>query len=278
MSWQPRTRRVGAMTPFYDADGITLYLGDCREVLPALARNSVDLIVTDPPYGKRWQSGRRQTTLREIAGDDGTLDVADLIGQALPVLRERRHLYVFGPADLSRLPLGPTVELIWDKQQLGPGDLSLPWGPAHETITFAVYVPRPSNRANGDGGLSARLRRGSVIRCHRLNAGQLEDAHDQHATPKPVELFRQLIESSSILGETVLDPFAGAGPVLEAARLEGRKAIGIEIDEANVERAVKRLQQGVLPLGDEQVQERHGRGQLAMLSDMAAGADREEVR
>lgn len=236
------------MTPYYQDENVQLFLGDCREILPTLPRASVDLICTDPPYGKRWQSNRRQTTLDFIEGDDGTLDVTDLIGQALPVLRERRHLYVFGPADLSRLPLGPQVELIWDKQILGPGDLTLPWGPAHERITFAVYVPRPSNRANGAGGLAARLRRGSVIRVARPHAGEVEDRKDQHATPKPVELVRQLIESSSIRGETVLDPFAGAGPVLEAAVLEGRRAVGIELDERNCERVARRLTRGVLAL------------------------------
>jgi DNA modification methylase len=234
------------MIPYYDEAGVTVYHGDCQDVLPTLPRGSVDLIVTDPPYGKRWQSGRRQTRLDLIANDDGTLDIVDLIGEALLVLRDQRHLYVFGPADLSRLPLGSTVELIWDKGILGPGDLTLPWGPAHEPITFGVYVPRASNRASGSGRLAARLRRGSVIRVNRLNSGELEDGRDQHATPKPVELLRQLIESSSILGETVLDPFAGAGPVLEAAALEGRRVIGIELDERNCERIAKRLAQGVL--------------------------------
>jgi DNA modification methylase len=234
--------------PYYDADGITIYHGDCRNILPTMARESVDLIITDPPYGKRWQSGFRQTTLDLIAGDDGTLEVADLIGQALLALRPFRHLYVFGPADLALLPLGPTAELIWDKGQIGPGDLSLPWGPQHEAITFAVYVPSQAGQARGSGSLAARIRRGSVLRVDRLNAGQLADDKDQHATPKPVELIRQLIESSSIRGETVLDPFAGAGPVLEAALLEGRRAIGIELDERNCERIATRLAQGVLAL------------------------------
>jgi DNA modification methylase len=238
------------VTPYYQDENVQLFLGDCREVLPTLPRASVDLICTDPPYGKHWQSGRRHTTHDRINGDDGTLDVPAALALAMPALRNRRHLYVFGPADLSRLPLGPQVELIWDKAIIGPGDLSLPWGPAHEPITFAVHVARPANRAAGDGRLAARLRRGSVIRVQRANAGQLEDAHDQHATPKPVELIRQLIESSSVRGETVLDPFAGAGPVLEAAVLEGRKAVGIELDERNCERIARRLAlaQGVLTL------------------------------
>lgn len=231
------------MTPVpYWSDGdATVFVGDCREILPQLPRDSVDLIVTDPPYGQAWRSGFRKTRLDEIAGDDGTLDVAECITLACRVLRHQRHLYVFGPADLSSCPLGATAELRWDKQVVGPGDLTLPWGPSHEPITFGVYIPRPSNRAAGRGGLAARLRRGSVLRVPRAHAGQLEDSKGQHSTPKPVYLLRQLIESSSCLGETVLDPFAGHGPTLVAARLEGRKAIGIELDERHAERAVHHL-------------------------------------
>ncbi|KAB2384725.1 DNA-methyltransferase [Actinomadura montaniterrae] len=229
-------------TPYYEGHGVQLYLGDCREVLPTLPRESVDLIVTDPPYGKNWQSGRRKNTLGPIAHDDGTLDVAACITTACKVLRDKRHLYVFGPADLSPCPFGATAELIWDKEILGAGDLTIPWGPQHEPITFAVHISRPSNRAAGYGRLAARLRKGSVLRVPRANSGALEDRHNPHQSGKPVHLLRQLIESSSCLGETVLDPFAGHGPTLIAAALEGRNAIGVELDEACAEQAAKRLE------------------------------------
>jgi site-specific DNA-methyltransferase (adenine-specific) len=227
--------------PYWADDNVTLYLGDCRDVLPTLPRDSVDLVVTDPPYGQKWQSGFRKNALSLIAGDDGSLDVAECITAACRVLRNQRHLYVFGPADLSACPIGPIADLIWDKENLGMGDLSMPWAPTHEPITFAVHVSRPAARKRGSGGLAARLRRGSVLRVPRANAGQLEDHHDPHSSDKPVHLLRQLIESSSCLGETVLDPFAGHGPTLVAARLEGRKAIGIELDEKCAEATVRRL-------------------------------------
>jgi len=233
--------------PYYQADMVTLYWGDCRTILPTLPHGSVDCIITDPPYGQDWQSGRRTNDLPKITGDDGGLDVPAALALALRALREARHLYVFGRYDLDALPLGPAVELIWDKEIIGPGDLTLPWGPQHEPITFAAYISRPSGRARGDGRLVARLRRGSVIRCQRHQSGQLEDRHDPHPTEKPVDLLRQLIESSSLLGETILDPFAGSGSTLLAARIEGRQAIGIEIEERWCEATTKRLAQGILP-------------------------------
>lgn len=227
--------------PYWSDGDATVYIGDCRDILPQLPRASVDLIVTDPPYGQAWQSGFRKNALDVIAGDDGSLDVAACITAACRVLRGKRHVYVFGPADLSSCPFGATAPLIWDKELIGMGDLSQPWGPAHEPITFGVYREIPSDRAAGRGGLSARLRRGSVLRVPRANGVGLADDKDPNPTGKPVHLLRQLIESSSILGETVLDPFAGDGPTLVAARLEGRKAIGIELIERNAEKAVRHL-------------------------------------
>jgi site-specific DNA-methyltransferase (adenine-specific) len=66
----------------------------------------------------------------------------------------------------------------------------------------------------------------------------------RHPSEKPVELLRELIESSSCIGETVLDPFAGVGSTLEACRIEGRACVGIEIEERYAEIAANRLAQG----------------------------------
>jgi site-specific DNA-methyltransferase (adenine-specific) len=70
----------------------------------------------------------------------------------------------------------------------------------------------------------------------------------RHPTEKPVMLLRQLIEASSLFGETVLDPFMGAGSTLVAAKAEGRKAIGVEVDERYCEIAASRMGQDFLAL------------------------------
>lgn len=225
------------MKPYFENADVTLYHGDSAEILPELPKASVDLIVTDPPYGVRWQSGLRAAPFPMMAGDRGDLDVVDVLGWAIRALRPLRHVYVFGPADLSRLPIGGSTSLVWDKANTGPGDLSSPWAPAHEPITFGVFVPSQANRARGDGIGAARLRKGSVVRVPRLNSRGVA----LHPTEKPVRLLRILIESSSTFDEMVLDPFAGSGSTLEAAVLEGRRAIGIEIDERYCEVIAKRL-------------------------------------
>lgn len=226
-----------AKGPYYQDANVTIYHGNCFEILPSLAADSVHLLLTDPPYGQDFQSNRRQHPLEKIAGDDGSLDLNAALALACRVLARGRHAYVFGPADLEGTPLTAKAELIWDKQVIGSGALSDPFGKSHERISFAVYEPSQANREKGYGRLATRMRKGSVIHCQRLQSSQVK-----HPNQKPVPLIRELIESSSSMGETVLDPFVGSGSTLEAAVLEGRKAIGIELDERYCEQAAKRLE------------------------------------
>jgi site-specific DNA-methyltransferase (adenine-specific) len=234
------------MIPYYAEHGITLYHGDCRDVLPTLPAASVDLIVTDPPYGVRWQSQYRRLAFDAIVGDDSTAAAVGALRLALGTLRKRRHVYVFGRYDWSDLPLASPVELIWDKDALGMGDLAIPWAGQHEYIQFAVYFPSTADRDNDRGRLTARLRQGTILRVTRLTGNAVTD----HPTEKPVALLRQLIESSSCIGETVLDMFAGVGSTLVAARVEGRRAIGIELDERYCEIAARRLAQNVFAFSE----------------------------
>ena len=233
------------MKPYYEQDGITIYHGDCREVLPEIERASMDMLLSDPPYGVNWKGTLRKadSPLGVIVGDDGSLDVRGILALALRCVRRCRHFYVFGRYDLSGLPIGGTCELIWDKMIPGP-PAPAPWQYQHEYITFGTHVDIPSNAARGDGKGAARLRRGTVLRYKRPCAL----AAQRHPTEKPVDLLRELIESSSRIGESVLDPFMGSGSTLVAALFERRHAIGIELSERYCEIAAKRLSQGVLHL------------------------------
>jgi site-specific DNA-methyltransferase (adenine-specific) len=226
------------MKPYYQESGITIYHGDCRDILASVP--VCDLLLTDPPYGISYRSNYTQGRMF-ITGDSDSTDVVELLRLALARLVPQRHVYVFGPLDLSTLPIYSTVEIAWDKGRLGLGDLSLPWAQSHERITFGVYSTRKDAQSRNRGALAARLRRGSVISC-----GQYPELHP---TEKPILLLRQLIEASSLIGDTVLDPFMGAGSSLVASRLEGRKAIGIEIEEKYCEIAADRLRQEVLQFG-----------------------------
>lgn len=231
------------MKPYYEANGVTLYHGDCRAVLPLIDKNTVDLLLTDPPYGVNWQSNRRQDQFDRIAGDDSQDVANEGILLSLKALKRHHHLYLFGRYDLSQLPIGGHAELIWDKLDKSGGNLQLPWGSQHEYIQFAVYVPDRANRVQGFGNLAAKMRRGSILRYRRITGENL-----RHPTEKPVPLLRELIESSSCFDDVVLDPFAGSGATLVAAKIEGRRAIGVELDERYCEVAAGRLEQLVIPI------------------------------
>jgi DNA modification methylase len=237
------------LKPYYSHAGITIFHGDCREILPSLEPDSVDLIVTDPPYGVRWMSTRGSTLFGGITGDESTDAALTSLPLALKVLKRKRHVYMFGRYDMSGIAgIGVQAELIWDKCQMGLGDLNSPFGPQHEYIQFFsnVRLGDESKGKFGEGVGAARLRKGSVLSFPRINGR----AVTVHPTEKPAALIRELIESSSRIGETVLDYFSGAGSTLVASRLEGRKAIGIEIEERYCEIAAKRLSQEVFDLGE----------------------------
>jgi DNA modification methylase len=214
----------------------TLYLGDCLEVLDGIEKASIDLLVTDPPYGMDFKSGKGNH--EKIANDHRGFDVKPYLSAALKTLKRGRHVYVFGPLDIGGLPLCSPSELVWDKLHIGMGDLTLPWAPQHEPITFAVYEISKANREKGYGNLAARLRKGSILRSLRPNSGRA----NLHPTEKPVDILCQMIESSSVLGETVLDCFVGSGSTVVAAIRERRKAIGIEIEPRNFDIACRRAE------------------------------------
>lgn len=209
-----------AVKPYYDQAGITIYHGDCREVLPHLHNRGVALAITDPPY--RW-SDRHQSSqewFRVLEDDDLEL----VLTQARRLLPTDGALYVFMDVrtGLSVFPsLAPANVLIWDKGRIGEGDA---WRRMHEWI---AYCPGPVHRLR-NGGF------GDIIRC-------APPRPKQHPTEKPVAVLSALIENSSDTGDLVLDPFMGSGSTLLAAQSLGRRAIGIEIDERYCEVAAARL-------------------------------------
>lgn len=248
---EPDTLDLSLMPPtggqiLHQSDRSTVIWGDCRDpAVIAQAPDGYGLLCTDPPYGANWRSNSGRN-FAHLEGDDGTVDWPQVLREWVgptgteSKLKDKRHVYVFGyrPDELAGpLRLGGTAELIWDKSQTGLGDLSVSWGTSHETITFGAHIKRPSGRTRGDGRLVARLRQGSVIRVPRPNAG----AVTRHPTEKPVPLMAQLIESSTLRGDLVVDPCAGSGSTGVAAVLEGRRCFLVEYDRGYAELCVERV-------------------------------------
>lgn len=220
------------MKPYFERDGITIYHGDAVDVLPQLA--PVDLVLTDPPYGvayqSNWGTGRGNAPIT----NDGTRLSLALYRQVIPLLKAEHVLW------FTRWDAWPDVWailgqwfplrglLVWDKNSPGMGDLNH-WGLSYELVASA-------------GSRSIVGGRDSSI----LRFAPMPPANRRHPTEKPIDLMAYLIRKLD--AGTVLDPFCGSGCVLEAARLLGRKAIGVEVKEAYCESAARRFDQQALPL------------------------------
>jgi DNA modification methylase len=211
------------MTPYYEHAGITIYHGDCREVLPVTAA----VMVTDPPYGIRHASNYGASWNGTVIAGDADLAVRDdVLGGWHP-----RPAIVFGSWRQCR-PHGTREVLIWDKGPAsGMGDLSFPWKRSWEEI----YIL-------GDG--FSGVRDEGVLKGYTVLTW--ESVGRWHPNMKPESLLLHLL-SKCPLG-AVVDPFMGSGTTLVAAKRLGRAAIGIEIEERYCEIAARRLAQEVLPL------------------------------
>lgn len=238
------------MTPYYSDDRITLYHGDALEVMADLADESVDVVLTDPPYssgGKRENARSiRQSMVRSMGNDEwirgdamstnGYVYLLRMCGlQWRRILRRGAHSLVFTDwrmsshlgaalesADLRQLPL-----LVWDKDQLGMGNV---FRNVHEFIVHTtVGTPAAPQRRDVP----------NVIRERSVRGGT-------HPTEKPERLLRTLLSVVAAPGSIVLDPFAGSGSTLTAAQSLGMRAVGIEIDERYCEVVAARCAQGAL--------------------------------
>lgn len=218
------------MKPYYEDDHVRLYHGDCREIPEWL---TADVLVTDPPYGIAYESDfnrdrRNRKMGRPIVGDND-LSIRDHV---LGVWGGRPAL-VFGRWDAPR-PEGTRHRLIWDKgNELSMGDLKMPWGKSEEEI----YVL-------GRGFTGSRT--GNIIRCPKQSSQ--DRSRPDHPTPKPVSLMETLIAKCP--PGAIADPFAGSGSTLVAAKLQGRTAIGVELEERYCAIIAKRLSQDALPFGE----------------------------
>lgn len=200
--------------PYFQDEAITIYHGDCREILPLLDR--VDLVLTDPPYGiGALMHGGKDT------GHWGQLSQGNPLDMKKPSL----DLILGMPADL----------IIWGGNyfELPPCRGLLAWRKLNAVPTQADFEMAWTT-----------LKMPAKMFSH-ASGGAME--RHGHPTEKPVELMRWCIQFASD-ARTILDPFMGSGTTLRAAKDLGRKAIGIEIEEKYCEIAAKRMSQLVLPL------------------------------
>jgi len=191
--------------------------GDCLEVMKGMPDKSVDLVLTDPPYGMNFQSNYRKVKHERIVGDNSfPLWVFDEFNRIA-----RRGVYVFCRWDnLSQLPKPKSV-LVWVKNNWSMGDLKHEHGRQWEAICF---YPQEEHE------FITRIP--DVVYADRTG-------NNRHPTEKPVPLIKKILMAN--VGDTVLDPFVGSGTTAVACKEIGRKFIGIEIAPEYCKIAEKRL-------------------------------------
>lgn len=252
------------MEPYYDdGKGIQIYLADCRELLPTLEAGSVDLVLTDPPYGIHGAQGH----VNRLRGKgnytalftDNTAYLAQVVVPIVHTLIERIHCVVLTPGskNFALYPQPDSFGVFYQPASVG---LQV-FGNADAQPIF-YYGKNASGKNMG-------------VPC----SYQLTESPETNGHPcvKPIRAWRRLLANVSRPRQTVLDPFMGSGTTLVAAKQLGRRCIGVEICEAYCEIAAKRLAQDVLPLQADEVKERESISQLPMLDAMALGTECRKV-
>lgn len=208
------------------SETVTLYRGDCMDIAPTL--HGVDAIVSDPPYGMKWDTnlarftgGHRDSVKKRgmgrnykkpIEGDDKPFDPSKWLAYPKCLLWGYHHF-------AERLPVGSV--LVWIKRN---------------DRAFGSFL--------SDAEL-AWMKGGHGVYCKRDMSLNGETSSRIHPTQKPVPLMAWCMHKMKApQGATVLDPYMGSGSTIIAAIRTGRKAIGIEKDPEYFDSAVKRIQIG----------------------------------
>jgi len=216
------------------ADGVELYLGDCREILPTLGK--IDAVVTDPPYDAITHAGARTRVGKNGAADNvASIHFSSLKASSFTeisrALIERSRRWVIMTCDWRHIAAAEAAGLplirfgVWVKPNGAPqftGDR-----PATGWEAVAIFHRDDAVKRWNGGGSRA------VWTC--------VSPRGEHPTQKPIELVGEWIELFSDSGETVFDPFLGSGTTGVAAVKLGRKFIGIEIEPKYFDIACRRV-------------------------------------
>lgn len=211
-------------SPYYEEDNITIYHGDCREILPLLAPESIDLVLTDPPYGISYDTShtkyKHSISRPAVTEDDKPFDPTPLLGF-------KKLIIWGGNCFSSRLP-DSSAWLVWVK-----------------------IVRQDANIRQSDCELAWTNCVGRARVFTHLWIGAYRDSESGernfHPTQKPLALMRWCL---GLLpkAQTILDPYLGSGTTLVAAKHLGKRGIGIEIEEKYCDISVQRLAQKVMAI------------------------------
>lgn len=214
---------------------VDLKLGDCRTLVKNIPNGSIDLILTDVPYGVAEINDPTDDGYKGLVKEhdnmslEGAIQVLrDVIPDLFRVLKPSGHFYIFHSIDLYAPLMGmlrevgflPEVSpIVWDKMRTTTPFRGYAYACCYELILFGHKPPREKMLHKA---------------CKSILQEKVPSAAGKvHVFQKPIPLLKYLIEQSTNLGETILDPFAGSGTTVLAAKQCGREAIGFELNEEN---------------------------------------------
>ncbi len=251
------------MKPYYSWEGLTIYHGSWVDVLPDL--NQVDCIISDPPYGETsldWDTAELAwlSAVHRVVADSGSV-------WAFGSLKYLAKLLTCAGSEHWK----QAQEIVWEKHNGSSFHAdrfkrvhelvvqfykrSAPWEGVYKKPVFTndstARTVRRKRRPAHTGHIEASSYRSEDGGPRLMTSVLFERSchgYAEHPTQKPLGILRTLLEYSCPPGGIVLDPFLGSGSTLVAAKAQGCRGIGIEIEERYCEIAAKRLGQGVLDL------------------------------
>ena len=227
---------------YYQEDGIVIYCGDCRDILPELPK--VDLVLTDPFYVPSAQYGWK------LFDDFYWAFNHQWMSAIKSLLKDDFHLLVsFASTDMCKfesflIEMGFDIKsrIVWNYRNSAKSTAAdTKFAKTYEFIWHCSS----GKKLNFSKQWSDKRFDVQVVAIPQSNFTKDTKIHQYQ---KPAELYRNLIERCSFDGELILDPFLGSGTTAVAAKKLGRKCIGIEIEEKYCKIAKDRLSQSVMRL------------------------------
>ncbi len=217
--------------------------GNSLELLKDIQSNSIDFILTDPPYGINYSSPTSRQMGKAVTNDSpDDIDWNGLLKELYRVLKPEGICFIFGRMDMF-MRIGNNIinsefkynhDFIWRKGDMRVGNLSA-MGTIHENgLVLSKGAPRACNPIYINQTLKKRYKAEYNGKISRLE-------YTGHPTQKPINMLSFLIKAYSNEGDTILDPFMGSGSTIVAAHVNNRKYIGIDIEEEYIDMCKLRL-------------------------------------
>jgi len=222
------------MKPYYDSDGITIYHGDCRDVLPSLPK--VDLVLTDPPFLILFGTTESKAELGNYTILEGWFN--DQLRLWKPLIKPAGNMIIF--CDWRTYPSFWRVSL---QNHIIPRNMVVWIHNAARHWHLFRYCHQLALVAQQPPTAICDVPEGK--RFDYWIENNVPTLAREHPTEKPIDYLMYLIQASTKTDDLILDPFMGSGTTLRAAKDLGRKAIGIEIEEKYCEIAARRMSQSV---------------------------------